>query len=280
MTSEVEMSPGPRPAPSPAWEATDAEMRLAVREALADGGTMLAFQPVIGVVRQAPAFHEGLIRIRDRAGRVLPAGRFLPAIEPTELGREVDVAALRHGLDALADHPTLRLSINMSARSIDYPRWTEALRRGLAVDPTAAERLILEVTESSAMLVPERVRSFMRELQDEGICFALDDFGAGQTCFRYLRDFYFDILKVDGSFTRGCDVDADGQCILQAMLAIGKQFEMLTVAEAVETAAEARFLAGAGFDCLQGFHCGMPETQPAWMTAPEGEGRDAHRAAG
>jgi EAL domain-containing protein (putative c-di-GMP-specific phosphodiesterase class I) len=255
----------------------EAAMRAAVREALASGGTMLAFQPVMGVARRGPAFHEGLMRIRDQAGRVLPAARFMPVVEPTELGRELDVAALRHGLDALATHPTLRLSVNMSARSIGYARWTEALRGGLAADPTVAERLILEVTESSAMLVPELVRSFMQELQDEGVCFALDDFGAGQTCFRYLRDFYFDILKVDGSFTRGCEADADAQCILRAMLAIGKQFEMLTVAESVETAAEARFLADAGFDCLQGFHCGRPETRPHWMADPGAE--DATRLA-
>ncbi|HAR52570.1 MAG TPA: EAL domain-containing protein, partial [Roseovarius nubinhibens] len=70
-------------------------------------------------------------------------------------------------------------------------------------DPTVAERLILEITESSAMVVPELVTGFMEKLQHKGVSFALDDFGAGYTSFRYLKQFYFDILKIDGQFIRG-----------------------------------------------------------------------------
>ncbi len=239
-----------------------------VREALNDNNVMLAFQPVIGAATGEPAFHEGLIRVLDDTGRIIPAGQFMGVVEAQELGREIDCAALRCGLGALARTPDLRLSVNMSARSIGYPKWLQTLKRGLKRDDTIAERLILEITEESAMQVPELVKTFMADLQDKGITFALDDFGAGRTSFRHLKEFYFDIIKIDGSFVRNCDVDPDNQCILQALITIGEQFDMFTVAENVETQEEAQFLVDIGIDCLQGYYYGAPETRPSWLPAP------------
>ncbi|MGB3407258.1 MAG: EAL domain-containing protein [Jannaschia sp.] len=250
-----------------------------VADALRVGNVMLAFQPVVGAVTGKPAFYEGLIRILDETGRIIPAKQFMGVVETLEIGREIDVAALRCGLGALSRHADLRLSINMSARSIGYSRWTQVLRRWLGRDQTLGERLILEITESSAMMVPELVKTFMTEMQDKGITFALDDFGAGQTSFRYLKEFYFDILKIDGSFVAGCDTDPDNQCILQALVTIGQQFDMFTVAEGVESRSEAEFLVRSGVDCLQGYYYGAPEVKPAWL-APPGRGAIASQARG
>ena len=144
--------------------------------------TLLAFQPVMRADDFGKsAFHEGLIRVLDDTGRVIPAAEFMPAIEATELGREIDVHALALCLRALHDAPGLRLSINMSARSIGYRRWMRTLEHWLHLDANIGPRLILEITESSAMMVPELVIDFMNRLQRRGICFALDDFGAGYT---------------------------------------------------------------------------------------------------
>ncbi|PWJ18162.1 EAL domain-containing protein [Jannaschia seohaensis] len=243
----------------------DRDILSTVERSLKRGDVRLAFQPVVGAADGRPAFHEGLVRVLDETGRILPAAQVFPFVETMGLGRELDVAALRQGLDTLAARPALRLSINMSARSIGYARWARTLRRGLARDETVGERLILEISEASAMLLPDLVRAFMAEHQDKGLTFALDEFGAGQTCFRQLRDFYFDIVKVDPGFVSGCATDPDNQCILGALVTIGRQFDMFTVAVGVENAAEARFLAEAGFDCLQGFHFGAPQLRPSWL---------------
>ena len=252
-----------------AADARDRGVLDMVREALARDRVLLAYQPIVGASQGTVAFHEGLIRLRDATGRIIPAAQFIDVVETSELGREIDRAALQAGLAALAQHPTLRLSINMSARSIGYRPWMRTLHRGLAGDATVGERLILEITERSAMQVPELVKSFMTDLQDRGIAFALDDFGAGQTSFRYLKEFYFDILKIDGSFVRDCGTDPDNQCILNALISVGQQFDMFTVAEAVETRAEAEFLTAAGIDCLQGYYYGAPEVRPDWLIDAE-----------
>lgn len=236
-----------------------------VRQALDERRGLLAYQPVVQARLPArPAFYEGLIRILDREGRVLPARDFMPQVETTETGRRIDCLALELGLHALAREPGLRLSINMSARSIGYPAWLATLERGLRLDPTVAERLILEITESSAMVMPDLVTVFMADMQARGICFALDDFGAGYTAFRYLKDFYFDIIKIDGQFIRNIAQNPDNQVLTQALVSIARHFDMFTVAEAVETAEDARYLVSIGVDCLQGYFFGVPTTEAPW----------------
>ena len=268
MVGTAANGPGVVDALAPIYAMDEGDLRDAVRSALAEDRAMLAYQPVVLVSGGRPAFHEGMIRLRDAAGVLLPAGRFVPAVEATPLGRVLDATSLGLGLAQLARSPGLRLSINMSARSIGSRRWRDALEAGLARDETVAERLIIEVTESSTMRADAGAQDFMAEMQCRGISVALDDFGAGETCFRYLHEFAFDILKVDGAFVQGCDRDADRQRVLEAIVAVGRQFDMLTVAERVETPGEAAFLARAGFDCLQGFLYGPPSTRAAFDAVP------------
>ncbi len=243
----------------------DAKVMDMVSAAVAAKETLLAFQPVVAARpwangQRPVAFYEGLIRILDRTGRVIPARQFINTIEERELGRTIDCLALEHGFAALMEDPSLRLAINMSARSIGYPPWRQVLERGLNRDPFIAERLILEITESSAMLVPEIVIAFMDEMQTLGVTFALDDFGAGFTSFRYLRDFFFDILKIDKQFIQGIQDNTDNRVLTEALTSIGRHFEMFTVAEGVETQVDADVLRDLGVDCLQGYLTGVPRT--------------------
>jgi EAL domain-containing protein (putative c-di-GMP-specific phosphodiesterase class I) len=95
------------------------------------------------------------------------------------------------------------------------------LRRFSRNHPDVVERLILEITETSAMQMPEIVTVFMEELRAKGVTFALDDFGAGNTAFRHLKHFCFDILKIDGQYARGVDHDPDNQVVTEALISLG-----------------------------------------------------------
>jgi EAL domain-containing protein (putative c-di-GMP-specific phosphodiesterase class I) len=257
---------------SEAVNARDAEIIQMVQRAIENSNVLLAFQPVMSAQRpERPAFYEGLIRVLDSTGRVIPAKYFIGSIETTQIGREIDRLSLKMGMETLAKVPGLRLSVNMSARSIRNPRWMDELYYGLAQSPTIGERLILEITESSAMDMPEVTLDFMDELQTQGITFALDDFGAGYTSFRYLRDFYFDMIKIDGSFIRGIHNDPDNQALTKALISLAQHFEMFTVAEYVESAADAEYLMEAGIDGLQGYFFGAPTSNPSWVTASQGK---------
>ncbi|MGR3199276.1 MAG: EAL domain-containing protein, partial [Paracoccus sp. (in: a-proteobacteria)] len=113
-----------------------------------------------------------------------------------------------------------------------------------------------------------QVQGFMAEVQGYGISLALDDFGAGYTSFRYLRDFCFDMIKIDGQFIRRISASPDNQVLTRALQSIAHHFDMFTVAESVETAEDASFLIDIGIDCLQGYYFGAPTIAPPWKTPP------------
>ncbi|MGR3760469.1 EAL domain-containing protein [Roseobacteraceae bacterium NS-SX3] len=237
-----------------------------VAEAVKHNQTMLAYQPVMQALPpHKPAFYEGYIRVLDATGRVIPAREFMPVVEDKELGRELDCLALQHGLKALSKSPQIRLSVNMSARSIGYSRWMKVLESFLKKDKTLGERLVLEITEESAMAAPELVIDFMDRMQQHGIAFALDNFGAGTTAIGHFRQFFFDAVKIDGQFVRGLHASHDNQAVVRALVSIAKQFDMLTVAESVESKEDAEFLVSIGVDCLQGYLFGAPTVSPPWL---------------
>lgn len=242
-----------------------------VARALKHNETLLAYQPVMNIdPADGIAFYEAFIRILDPTGRIIPAREFMPRVEDNELGREIDCAALSMGLRALARHEDLRLSINLSARSMAYKKWNRILTRSLDRYPRIGERLMLEVSEGSAMSMPEIVADFMSRLQPHGIAFALDDFGGGHIAPGYFRQFQFDAIKIDGQFVRKVETDADNQALVRALIGFAREFDMFTIAESVETEPEAHFLIEAGIDCLQGYLFGAPTVRPPWQhTASE-----------
>lgn len=242
-----------------AMASRDADVLTLVRDALAAGRAQLAFQPVVITQDHSKiAFYEGLIRVKDDAGRVIPAAHFMPVIEDTGLGRQIDVATLKLAFRKLRQNPTMRLSVNVSARSLGDGRWRRALAAGLKERGSLGDRLIFEMSETSVMHLHENVAQFMEEMQPRGVAFALDGFGAGMTAFRHLKEFFFDLVKIDKSFVRGVADDPDNQVLAEALIIVAQQFEMFTVADGVESAEDAAFLATLGVDCLQGYHFGVP----------------------
>ena len=254
--------PATWPDPSPldaALALRDADILAMVRRALDRRDVLLAFQPVVDAQATARvAFHEGLLRVLDDTGRIIPAREFIGACEAHETGRLLDCVALEAGLAALADATDMRLSINMSARSIGYAPWRRILDRAERDDPTLLERLIVEITESSAILLPEVTQAFMADLQMKGVAFAMDDFGQGYTSFRYLRDLDFDVLKIASEFAIGLADSPDNRVLYEALISIARHFDMLVVAEGVERRDDAVLLAAMGVDCMQGYAFGAP----------------------
>jgi EAL domain-containing protein (putative c-di-GMP-specific phosphodiesterase class I) len=238
---------------------TMAEVALALKERR----MRLAFQPAVYAADPTIiGFFEGFIRLLNRRDTVIPARDFMGAVEQTELGREIDCAALQLGLMALQRNPLIRVSINMSARSVGYQRWVTILRKVLRDHPQLGQNLILEINEASALQVPDVLHPFMAEMRGLGVAFALDDFGAGATSLRLLRDLRFEIAKIDGELVKAVDQSPDAQMLARAAIALAQELGMYVTAEAVETEGEATWLRAEGVGCLQGFLFGAPTVTP------------------
>jgi EAL domain-containing protein (putative c-di-GMP-specific phosphodiesterase class I) len=246
-----------------AISAQDRDTLAMVASALKDRRMRLAFQPV--VYASDPTligFFEGFIRLLNLRDQVIPARDFMAAVEQRQLGREIDCAALQLGLMAMQRNPQIRVSINMSARSVGYRPWLEILNRALTETPRLGTNLILEINEDSALQVPDVLKPFMAEMREKGIVFALDDFGAGMTSLTLLQEMDFEIAKIDGSLVKNVDRSPEAKSAARAAIAMAQELGMYVVAEAVETEGEANWLREAGVGCLQGYLFGPPTVTP------------------
>ena len=250
-----------------------ARIRFTVAQALAQGRVSFHYQPVVRAENpRMPAFYEMLARLRLPNGQVLPAGGFMPAVEDGILGRAIDRLGLAHALRALAANPGLRLSVNMSPLSMGDEEWLAILAAAHRGGSGVCGRLILEITESEALADAAQTIEFMDHVRRMGPAFALDDFGAGATGFRHFRDFRFDIVKIDGAFVQDVHRSRDCQVLINCLTTLARHFEMMTVAERIESQAEADWLRAAGIDCLQGYLVGRPAAEPKLPPAQSGDG--------
>ncbi len=256
----------------------NARLRYRVAQALVQGRIVFHFQPVVRADNpRMPAFFEMLVRMRTPDGQVLPAGAFMPSVEDGPLGRAIDRLALVTALKALAANPGLRLSVNMSPLTMGDEDWLAILAAAARSGSGVCGRLILEITETAAMVDAGQTIDFMDHVRTSGCAFALDDFGAGATGFRYFRDFRFDIVKIDGAFARDVAASPDSQVLVECLAGVARHFEMMTVAEHVETEADAAWLRAAGIDALQGYLFGRPSPV---AELPPVEDRSAGRLVG
>jgi EAL domain-containing protein (putative c-di-GMP-specific phosphodiesterase class I) len=182
----------------------------------------------------------------------------MPEVERLGLGPLVDRQVLKMTFETMAQHPNARLSINVFPQTMLDRQWMTLFEETVAREPDVSERLILEVNESCSMLEPARTRAFMERLRGYGVCFALDDFGARHAALHHLRDFRFDILKIDSQFVRDIELGSDNAFFVETLVGIARRFDMMTVAEAVQDATEARRLAELGIEHFQGFYFGCP----------------------
>ncbi|MGL4238929.1 EAL domain-containing protein [Tabrizicola sp.] len=261
--SKYDRDPGSASPLDAAISVQDRETMAMVASALQARRMRLAFQPVVYAGDpQVIGFFEGFIRLLNLRDQVIPARDFMAAVEERELGRQIDCAALQMGLMAMERNPQIRVSVNMSARSVGYRPWVDILRKAMAETPRLGKNLILEINEASALQVPDVLKPFMAEMREHGVVFALDDFGAEMTSPRLLQELRFEIAKLDGVLVKDVDKLPDGQMAAGAAIAMAHALEMYIVAEAVETEGEANWLRAAGVGCLQGYLFGAPTVTP------------------
>jgi diguanylate cyclase (GGDEF)-like protein len=243
-----------------------------VKEALRDHRLQFAFQPVVRAGNKEAVFHECLLRMRDENGEMIPAGVFIPIIEQLGLVRLIDRYVLDLAVQALTDNPTLNLAINISGLTSSDQSWLRTLSALIKNRPEVARRLIIEITETSALTDIEESARFLAAIRELGCRVAVDDFGAGFTSFRHLKTLTLDIVKIDGSFVRNLAENVDNQLFIRNLLGLAEAYGMETVAECVETQEDARFLIGEGVKYLQGYYFGRPSLEtpaPLALVVPQ-----------
>ena len=239
-----------------------ARMANEIFDALRQRRFTLAFQPVVHVQDGEPVFHEALLRILDAENQPMPASHLIPVAEELGLVRLVDMDVLDMALEAMKAKEEGRLSVNVSATTVmDADGFLERLTEERDL---IRGRLIVEITESAVLNDAERVNAFIDRLHELGCEVALDDFGAGYTSFRNLRDFNFDIVKLDGAFCEDLSNNQKNQHFVRSLIELASNTGMRLVAEWVESEEDARLLREWGVDALQGYLFGRPDCCDGW----------------
>lgn len=232
---------------------------------LRDGLFKLAFQPVYDTASGQVHFHEALLRMADSTGALITAGHLVPIAERLGLIRLIDRAVLQLALKTLQSFPTARLSVNISATTVNDLRWHQQLLDMIAATPEAASRLIIEITETAALGHLATSQAFTEELHRLGCGVALDDFGAGYTSYRNLKELSLTHVKLDGSFCCNLHEGGENRVFVKSMVDLAKAFGLEVIAEWVDTPEDVDILMTMGVDCMQGNLLGEASISPPWV---------------
>jgi diguanylate cyclase (GGDEF)-like protein len=247
--------------PSPAQESARLRnLKIAdeVTSALEEHRMRLVLQPIVCSRTHRPAFYECLLRMVQPDGTTVGAGEFIELAEQLGMSRLIDRRTLELAISLLKQFSDLTLSLNVSSMTCADPEWIVALHRLTGGQAALTKRLIVEITETSAIGDLDQTIAFVDTLREFGCRVAIDDFGAGYTSFRNLKQLNVDLVKLDGAFVKNLANDEADRVFVHMMAELSKAFGMETVAEWVTDAETAKIVAELGMTYMQGFHFSQP----------------------
>jgi diguanylate cyclase (GGDEF)-like protein len=258
------------------------ELEMDLRDALARGEFVLAYQPTLDLSDMRPTGVEALIRWdHPSRGRVQPDA-FIPLLEETglivEVGRWVLQEACGQAAVWRGAGHAIGMAVNVSGRQLDSDELISHIEDALAqsgLDPCA---LTIEITETTLMRNIEQTAQRLVAIKELGVRIAIDDFGTGYSSLAHLQRFPVDALKIDRSFIAGLKDNREGETLIHTLVQLGKALSIETFAEGIEQEEELSLLQAESCDSGQGFLFARPLDAPATESFLQGWSATAHVA--
>jgi len=228
-----------------------------VLTALNDRRIELAFQPIVRSGSGEVAMHEALVRMTSPEGELMGAGTIVPVAERLGFLHLIDHRVMELALETLRRRRDIQLTVNVGVDTALHPDWMAAFRAHLAIDKSVAQRLVVEITETSLIEDVQGAQRLIEAIKDCGARVAIDDFGAGHTSFRNMRLLPIDILKIDGTFIKNLARSEDDRFFVQTLLQLARHLRIETVAEWVQDEETASLLTSWRVEYLQGDFVGV-----------------------
>ena len=237
-----------------------------LRRAIRHGQLRLFYQPIVHIDTGRIAGFEALVRWQHPVRGLLSPADFIPPAEDTgliiPLGRcvlsEACLQAEAWQSQRGPDQP-LRISVNVSAKQLQYPGWSDEVAATLAETGLEPSQLVLEITESVLMEDAEASAAPLEELRRLGIRIAIDDFGTGYSSLGYLRRLPVDILKIDKSFIDGVAKGPHESALARAVVKLARTLGLDAVAEGVTDRRQLTELRRLRCPYAQGYYFSRPQ---------------------
>ncbi|MBK1681911.1 EAL domain-containing protein [Rhodocyclus tenuis] len=239
------------------------QIEAGLRRALEHGELRLHYQPIIDARTGHVSSAEALIRWQDPQRGLIAPIHFIPVAEETGLIvpigdwvlREACAQARAWQSSGLGELP---VAVNLSALQFSAPSLDESVVQALRASQCPASLLQLEITESSIMAQLDQALETMRKLTAIGVQLMIDDFGTGYSSLSQLKLFPVSTLKIDRTFVRDINIDANDDAIVDTIITLARKLGLRTVAEGVETLEQVAFLEARCCDKYQGFLFARP----------------------
>ena len=241
------------------------ELGAELQHAVDLGQLRLVFQPIVALESGRIAGLEALVRWQHPERGLVAPGEFIEIAEENgailPIGRwvmreacERFVAWQREGLTP----PALFLCVNVSAREIQQPGFVGSVEETLAWAGLEPSRLILEITETALIKATTATVETLEALRTLGVRVVIDDFGTGYFSLSHLRQFPVDALKIASEFVQVAEGDSRSAALAGAIVALGNSLDIATVAEGIETRAQAERMRSLGCKFGQGYYFAQP----------------------
>jgi diguanylate cyclase (GGDEF)-like protein/PAS domain S-box-containing protein len=230
-----------------------------LRHALHGGELSMHYQPVVDLDTADIVGFEALMRWLHPERGWIPPDSFISLAEQSDLIVELGAFALREAIHAAASWPpgprgaAPFVSVNLSAHQFFDANLVPMIEAELEASGLSPDRLILEITESVALLDTEETLGAMQHFNRLGIGIALDDFGTGYSSLSYLAMLHPRIIKIDQSFVRPLQESEQSDLLLETIVSLGEKLNMTMLAEGIETRAQLDRLRRTGCELGQGF---------------------------
>src|SRR5262249_43717554 len=194
------------------------EVEQGIRHGLEHGQFVPFFEPQVDLSNGQIVGFEVLARWNHPLSGIISPDVFIPIAEEIgligRLSEQVSTDALR---EAAAWDPSIKISVNISPAQLADGWLAQRIVRILAETGFPAERLVIEITESSLFADLDLARAIVTSLKNQGIRLALDDFGTGFSSLAHLRSLPFDIIKIDRSFVTNVNAKRENSAIIRAV---------------------------------------------------------------
>ena len=243
-----------------------------LRAAVANGQVVPFYQPLVDLATGRVIGAEALARWLHPGRGMIGPDVFVPVAEQAGLIRELGAQMLRHACtDAASWSGTggapLKVSVNVSGEQLHDPEFPQFVGRCLAGAGLSADRLTLEVTESTVAGDDPRAHAALRRLRARGITIAMDDFGTGYSNLSRLATLPIDVLKIDQSFVAQLADPGRARALATGLVHLANGLGLAVVVEGIELPEQRDFLRGTGAEVGQGWLFGRPVPEVVFRSA-------------